>query len=90
MPTMKLNPEQQAAAHYQGAARHLLILAGAGTGKTRTIIGRILFLIKQGVPGERLLMLTFTRRAAKEMLLRLHNEAGKVALPAPSTIFACR
>ncbi|RLU01691.1 MAG: ATP-dependent helicase [Ketobacter sp.] len=79
MPTMKLNPEQQAAAHYQGAARHLLILAGAGTGKTRTIIGRILFLIKQGVPGERLLMLTFTRRAAKEMLLRLHNEAGKVA-----------
>ncbi len=76
---MKLNPEQQAAAHYQGQAQHLLVLAGAGTGKTRTIIGRILFLIQQGVPAERLLMLTFTRRAAKEMLLRLHNEVGKVA-----------
>ena len=79
MPTMKLNPEQSAAAHYQGPAQHLLVLAGAGTGKTRTIIGRILFLIQQGVPTERLLMLTFTRRAAKEMLLRLHNEVGKVA-----------
>ena len=79
MPTMKLNPEQQAAAHYHGNARHLLVLAGAGTGKTRTIIGRILFLIRQGVPSERLLMLTFTRRAAKEMLLRLHNEAGKLS-----------
>jgi len=76
---MKLNAEQSAAAHYQGPARHLLVLAGAGTGKTRTIIGRILFLIQQQVPAERLLMLTFTRRAAKEMLLRLHNEVGKVA-----------
>ncbi len=76
---MKLNPEQEAAAHYQDQARHLLVLAGAGTGKTRTIIGRILFLIQQNVPAERLLMLTFTRRAAKEMLLRLHNEVGKVA-----------
>ena len=76
---MKLNPEQSAAAHYQGSARHLLVLAGAGTGKTRTIIGRILFLIQQGAPAERLLMLTFTRRAAKEMLLRLHNEVGNVA-----------
>jgi len=79
MPAMKLNAEQSAAAHYQGPARHLLVLAGAGTGKTRTIIGRILFLIQQQVPAERLLMLTFTRRAAKEMLLRLHNEVGKVA-----------
>lgn len=76
---MKMNPEQQAAAHYQASARHLLVLAGAGTGKTRTIIGRILFLIQQKVPAERLLMLTFTRRAAKEMLLRLHNEVGKAA-----------
>ncbi|AUM13544.1 hypothetical protein Kalk_14420 [Ketobacter alkanivorans] len=79
MPTMKLNSEQETAAHYQGQAQHLLVLAGAGTGKTRTIIGRILFLIKQGVPAERVLMLTFTRRAAKEMLLRLNNEVGKVA-----------
>lgn len=73
---MNLNHEQQAAAHYQGAADHLLILAGAGTGKTRTIIGRILFLIESGVPSQRLMMLTFTRRAAKEMLSRLETELG--------------
>lgn len=80
MAAMKLNPEQQVAAHYPGPARHVLVLAGAGTGKTRTIIGRILYLIQQQkVPAERLLMLTFTRRAAKEMLLRLNNEAGKVS-----------
>lgn len=76
---MNLNTEQQLAAHYQGEAKHLLVLAGAGTGKTRTIIGRILFLIRQGVPAERLLMLTFTRRSAKEMLLRLNSEVGKVS-----------
>jgi DNA helicase-2/ATP-dependent DNA helicase PcrA len=76
---MKLNQEQQAAAHFTGAAQHILVLAGAGTGKTRTIIARIVFLIQQGVAAERLLMLTFTRRAAKEMLLRLNNKVGKVA-----------
>ena len=76
---MNLNTEQTVAAHYTGPARHLLILAGAGTGKTRTIIGRILFLIRSGVPAERLLMLTFTRRAAKEMLARLNHEVGGVS-----------
>jgi DNA helicase-2/ATP-dependent DNA helicase PcrA len=76
---MNLNAEQTAAAHYTGPARHLLILAGAGTGKTRTIIGRILYLIRSGVPAERLLMLTFTRRAAKEMLARLNHEVGGVS-----------
>ncbi|MVF11689.1 ATP-dependent helicase [Ketobacter sp. MCCC 1A13808] len=79
IPTMNLNDEQQNAAHYDGSARHLLVLAGAGTGKTRTIIGRILYLIQHKVPAERILMLTFTRRAAKEMLLRLQNHAGKSA-----------
>ncbi|MCG8534280.1 MAG: ATP-dependent helicase, partial [Pseudomonadales bacterium] len=76
---MNLNPEQQQAAHYSGSAKHILVLAGAGTGKTRTIIARILYLIRQGVPAERLLMLTFTRRASKEMLLRLNSEVGKVS-----------
>ncbi len=73
---MKLNNEQSAAAHYQGDAKHLLILAGAGTGKTRTIIGRVLHLVEQGIPIGRLLMLTFTRRAAKEMLMRLEKDLG--------------
>lgn len=76
---MQLNAEQTAAVHYTGPARHLLVLAGAGTGKTRTIIARILFLIRSGVAAERLLMLTFTRRAAKEMLARLNNEVGGVS-----------
>lgn len=81
---MQLNNEQSAAAHYQGDAKHLLILAGAGTGKTRTIIGRVLHLVKQGTPTNRLLMLTFTRRAAKEMLMRLEKDLG----PATKTITA--
>ena len=76
---MHLNAEQTTAAHYTGPARHLLVLAGAGTGKTRTIIGRILYLVRSGVAAERLLMLTFTRRAAKEMLARLHHEVGAVS-----------
>jgi len=76
MLAMQLNNEQTAAAHYQGDAKHLLILAGAGTGKTRTIIGRVLHLVKQGTPIGRLLMLTFTRRAAKEMLVRLEKDLG--------------
>jgi len=73
---MQLNNEQSAAAHYQGDAKHLLVLAGAGTGKTRTIIGRVLHLVNNGTPTNRILMLTFTRRAAKEMLTRLEKDLG--------------
>ena len=76
---MQLNQEQTRAAHYQGDAKHLLVLAGAGTGKTRTIIGRVIFLVKSGVPSQRILMLTFTRRAAKEMLWRLEKDLGQAA-----------
>ncbi|MCG8312599.1 MAG: ATP-dependent helicase [Pseudomonadales bacterium] len=76
---MNLNQEQQAAAHYQGDAKHLLVLAGAGTGKTRTIIGRVIFLVQSGIPTQRILMLTFTRRAAKEMLGRLEKDLGPTA-----------
>lgn len=76
---MELNQEQQLAAHYQGDSKHLLVLAGAGTGKTRTIIGRVIFLVKSGVPAQRILMLTFTRRAAKEMVGRLEKDLGQAA-----------
>jgi len=48
----------------------LLIIAGAGTGKTRTLACRVAWLVEQGVRPERLLLLTFTRRAAEEMLSR--------------------
>lgn len=74
---MNLNAEQTAAAHYNGDAQHLLVLAGAGTGKTRTIIARVLFLIRNKVPAQRILLLTFTRRAAKEMLSRLEKDLGQ-------------
>ncbi len=48
----------------------LLILAGAGTGKTTTLCARVAWLVDHGVPAERILLLTFTRRAAREMLTR--------------------
>ncbi|UDQ98212.1 ATP-dependent helicase [Lentisphaerota bacterium WC36G] len=71
---MALNKQQQAAVNFNG--EHLLLLAGAGTGKTHTIIERIAHLIKSGVDPQRILMLTFTRRAAKEMSDRLYSLVG--------------
>jgi DNA helicase II / ATP-dependent DNA helicase PcrA len=71
----KLNDSQrQAVLHGQGP---LLIVAGAGTGKTRTLVARVAHLIDQGVAPERILLLTFTRRAAAEMLAR----AGRMTNP---------
>jgi DNA helicase II / ATP-dependent DNA helicase PcrA len=63
-----LNDEQRLAARH--AAGPLLILAGAGTGKTTTLCARAASLIASGVAPERILLLTFTRRAAREMLAR--------------------
>ena len=64
----ELNDEQRAAATFAGGP--LLILAGAGTGKTTTLCARVAWLVSAGVPAERVLLLTFTRRAAREMLQR--------------------
>ena len=47
-----------------------MILAGAGTGKTRTLTARVASLVDRGVPPERVLLLTFTRRAADDMVAR--------------------
>jgi DNA helicase II / ATP-dependent DNA helicase PcrA len=64
----ELNDAQyQAATAIEGA---LLIIAGAGTGKTRTLVYRVAHLIDQGVDPRSILLLTFTRRAAEEMLRR--------------------
>lgn len=71
-----LNPQQLAAATYGTAhpsgfkAEPLLIVAGAGTGKTNTLAHRVAHLLVNGVSAERILLLTFTRRAAQEMLRR--------------------
>jgi len=54
----------------------LVVLAGAGTGKTRALVSRVAALLESGVPPERLLLLTFTRRAASEMLARAASLVG--------------
>jgi len=64
----ELNHQQQTAVRHPGGP--LLILAGAGTGKTTTLCARVAWLVSGGVPPERILLLTFTRRAAREMLQR--------------------
>ena len=72
-----LNPEQCAAA--TAGEGPLLVLAAAGTGKTRTLVHRVAYLIEQGVPPERILLLTFTNRAAREMLERAQKVVGDAA-----------
>ncbi len=73
----ELNPEQAAAATFGPGP--LLIIAGAGTGKTRTLVYRVAHLIEQGVAPERILLLTFTRRAAQEMIQRAERLVGSAS-----------
>ena len=75
--TAELNTEQRAAASHGDGP--LLIIAGAGTGKTRTLVNRVAHLIDRGVPPERILLLTFTRRAAHEMLSRAERLVGSAS-----------
>lgn len=64
----ELNPAQYAAVfHNEGPA---LVLAGAGTGKTRILVYRLTRLVEDGVPPQNILLLTFTRKSANEMLSR--------------------
>ncbi len=66
-----LNPQQRAAAMH--GETPLLIVAGAGTGKTATLVHRVAWLIANGVEPGRILLLTFTRRAAAEMIRRVDD-----------------
>lgn len=69
-------PQRAAATHPSGP---LLVIAGAGTGKTKTLASRVAWLLKEGGSPERILLLTFTRRAATEMLSRAGHIAGEDA-----------
>ena len=76
----QLNPAQRMAAEYGERragkafrAGPLLVIAGAGTGKTMTLAHRVAHLVIEGVSAERILLLTFTRRAAQEMTRRVEN-----------------
>ena len=71
-----LNAAQREAATHREAVCHgvraspLLVIAGSGTGKTNTLAHRVAYFLLHGSPPERLLLLTFTRRAALEMTRR--------------------
>ncbi|MDR3177838.1 MAG: UvrD-helicase domain-containing protein, partial [Campylobacteraceae bacterium] len=69
MPLSRLNQEQFNAA--TAPFGHNLIIASAGTGKTSTIVARIAHLLQEGVKPEEILLLTFTNKAANEMIERV-------------------
>src|SRR5690348_2213579 len=54
-----------------------LVIAGAGSGKTRTLTYRVAYLLEQGIPPDRVLLLTFTNKAAKEMMRRVADLLGQ-------------
>ena len=90
----RLNPEQRRAVEYGEpeflAAGPLLIIAGAGSGKTNTLAHRVAHLMVNGIDPRRMLLLTFSRRAAAEMMHRVERIAAAVrrekAVPLPHSL----
>ena len=72
----ELNDQQKYAVTYNG--KHLLVLAGAGTGKTRTIIERAKYLINNGTSPNRIMILSFTRKSAREIVSRIKMQSDAI------------
>ena len=81
----RLNPQQRQAATHDD--RPLLIVAGAGTGKTATLVQRVAWLIARGVAPGRILLLTFTRRAAADMLCRAEILLRRLGRPGTTRVW---
>jgi DNA helicase-2/ATP-dependent DNA helicase PcrA len=71
----ELNPQQLAAV--TAPPGPALVIAGAGSGKTRTLTYRVAYLLEQGIPPDRILLLTFTNKAAGEMMRRVSDLIGQ-------------
>lgn len=88
-----LNPEQRAAVLHPADGPALVIVAGAGTGKTLALTARLAALVAQGADPQRLLLVTFSRRAAAELAQRagrlLHQAAGLGAATPPPVLPWC-
>ena len=88
-----LNAEQHAAATHLPQAGPLLVVAGAGTGKTLTLATRLAWLVQQGASPQRVLLITFSRRAAAEMGRRagrlLHQALGLPTSAPPPVLPWC-
>jgi DNA helicase-2/ATP-dependent DNA helicase PcrA len=70
----ELNPQQLAVV--TAPPGPALVIAGAGAGKTRTLTYRVAYLLEQGIPADRILLLTFTNKAAREMMQRVADLLG--------------
>src|SRR5438105_15208241 len=71
----ELNEQQHAAV--SALPGPSLVIAGAGSGKTRTLTYRVAYLLEQGIPEDRILLLTFTNKAAKEMMRCVSDLLGQ-------------
>ena len=74
MKFKSLNKEQRLSATFRG--KHLLVLAGAGTGKTTTIISRVAWLLEQGVQASRIKIISFTKKSASDIASRAQSLIG--------------